>query len=311
MTFQIVCSSDDKYVPHTAAMLHSMRINNPSADIHLHYLHGPELSRPLRARLENMLKQLNIPIHWVRVSEALTAELDGRDYISKVVWYRVFLPQLLPDIDQILYIDCDTLVLRPLDELFTIQLGDCLFAAVTNVVPVNFRNRAAELGLPGPEHYFNAGVALWNLQLMRKEEFTDRVIQYAHDRMPQLKWLEQDAINALYWNRRLHLHPRWNAQNGIFEDSWGTSLFPSEEIKSARERPSIVHFEGGSFAKPWHLLCHHPYKSSYVYHRSHTPWPMRLPDGISPKNLLKKFAPEWAYSALKLIYHHEFFRKTP
>jgi len=302
-TIDIACASDDRYVAHTAAMLHSVRWHVPDADLRVHFLAGPEPSPKLRARLSAMARDLRLDLHWVEVPETLTSGLPARDYLSRAVWYRVFMPQLLPNLDRVLYLDSDVIAMAPIEPLWATPLDNDYFAAVTNVVPKHFAQRAVQLGLPGAKEYFNLGVALWNLKLMREKGLTDGVMRYVRENLSKLLWLEQDAINALYWRRRRPLHPRWNAQNGIYHRSWGAALLDPKEMQEALEAPALLHFEGGSFGKPWHFLSTHPLRERYYFHRRRTPWPFVIPEGVTPKNLVKRYAPapvlNWLRQALR------------
>jgi len=272
-------------------MLHSVRWHAPDAELRVHFLAAAVLSGRPRRRLEAWARRLQLEWRWVEVPAGLAAGLPGRDYLSEVVWHRVFMPQLLPHLDRVLYLDSDVIAMDSVASLWSTPLDDALFAAVTNVVPAHFAKRAVGLGLPGAADYFNLGVALWNLRVMRQEGFTAEVLAYARRHMAELLWLEQDAINALYWRRRKALHPRWNCQNGIYYGSWGTRLLDPGEMRDAMQRPGLLHFEGGTFAKPWHLLSTHPLRARYFFHRRRTPWPFGLPDGVTPGNLVKRFAP--------------------
>ena len=299
MLLNIACSSDEAYVPHTAAMLNSLRNSNPRACIDLHYLYGHNLSAASRWKLNQFCKKLDINVSWVEVPQQLITGLPGSGYISDVVWHRIFMPELMPQLDRVLYLDCDVLVLDQLDELYTTDLGKHYFGAVTNIVPEKFRHRARELGLPGPEAYFNAGVALWNLDILRRENFTNTLLEYVEKHLPQLLWLEQDAMNALFWSKRLNVHPRWNVQNGIFASSWGTQLLPRDTLAETISHPGIIHFEGGAIAKPWHFLSNHPYKQLYTQYRAQSPWPLLIPDGLTLKNVFKRFAPKRLYAVMR------------
>lgn len=290
-TIHIACAADDKYLPHTAAMLHSLWWHNRDCRLCVHFLFGPELSVSGRARLERMAHALGFDLHFVFVPAEFVEGLPSRGYISHVVWYRIFMPQLLPELDRVLYLDGDVIAMDSIAPLWSEDLGTNYFAAVTNVVPDYHRLRASELGMSGPERYFNAGVALWNLRLMRGEGFTEQVLAYARDHVQRLLWLEQDILNVLYGDRRLPLHPRWNAQNGMFVGEWGTRLLDPQQLQEALQRPGLLHFEGGSFGKPWHFLSRHPLRERYYFHRRRTPWPFVIPEGINPKNIVIRYLP--------------------
>lgn len=291
-TIHIACAADDRYVAHVAAMLHSVRAHEPRAVVNVHFLSGPEPSAPLRRELASMTDALGVGLNWVAVDPRLVEGLPRRGYLSEVVWYRLFMPQLLPGLERVLYIDGDVIAQDSILPLWETPLGDDLLGAVTNVVPEGHRHRAAQLGLPGPERYFNLGVALWNLERMRREGFTAQVLEYARANLERLVWLEQDAVNALFWRRRRALHPRWNCQNGIYYRSWGVSLLDAAQVEEAIRSPGLMHFEGGSFAKPWHYLSQHPRREEYFRHRALTPWPRVDIEGRTLRNQIRKRLPE-------------------
>ena len=73
------------------------------------------------------------------------------------MWYRIFLPELLPDVDRVLYLDADTIAVDSLAPLWEIDLDDSYLGAVTNVFQANHVHRPAELGLAGPRSTSTAG----------------------------------------------------------------------------------------------------------------------------------------------------------
>lgn len=300
LELNIAVQSNDAYIAHTAAMLHSLREHNPDHKVSLFFVHDIRLCTKLKDQFEEFCNSLNIPISWLQVTDEQIADLPGWGYIPPVVWYRIFLPALLPiDIEKLLFIDGDVLVLDDLAPLWKTPFSNNeLFAAVTNPVPETYAHRAVELGLPGPEKYFNAGIALWNIKAMRATQFTKTMLDYSSIHMEKLIWLEQDAANALYYDQRIELHPRWNCQNGFFYNSWGCGLFAAEDVTSATTKPGMVHFEGGSFAKPWHYLCKHPYRGLYFKHRKKTPWPKVDIDGKTFRNILQRYLPARVYELL-------------
>lgn len=285
----IVFAADEKYMPHAAAMIHSLYTHNAENNIHVHFVCPPELKSSLKSELETFCSRLGIAIEFIVVPDHLIEHLPTQGYLSKVVWYRVLMPQLFKDLDKILFLDCDVIVNDDIQVLWDTDLGENLFAAVTNVVEERHAGRAAELGLSGPGDYFNAGVALWNLSLMRQINFTENVISFAKKNHSRLLWLEQDAINSLYSKKRVPLHPRWNYQNGMCFDAWGNQYLDARELAEAKANPGIIHFEGGDAGKPWHILCKHPLRKLYFTHRKQTPWKRVRLDGINLKNLIKRY----------------------
>ena len=75
-------------------------------------------------------------------------------------------------------------------------------------------------------------------------------------------------MSALIPRRRVHLHPRWNAQSTLFELPLKRLPFTPQEVAEARTRPAVIHYIGPF--KPWHYLCKHPLRGLYFEHLRQT-----------------------------------------
>ena len=158
---------------------------------------------------------------------------------------RLLVPELLDDLDRLVYIDIDTLVLGDICTLGSLDLGGAPVAARDSVVTgvSEWRNvgkrlsarRSIELQRRmGARHGFqyaalNAGVLVLDLARMRADDFT----------RTYLGWVEtyglndQDVMLAYAGPGRYELAPEWNALPFL------------EEVSD----PKIVHWAGGG--KPW------------------------------------------------------------
>lgn len=283
-TLHVACAADRGYVRHTAAMLHSVLAQRGSLDARVHFLHGPRFPRRVRRALTGMVERLGGAIQFLPVPDERVQDLPTFSEITATMWYRIYLPELLPDVARVLYLDGDALAVDSLEPLWATDLGDHLVAAVTNVLMPfpEAQARPATLGLPGPRAYFNSGVLLFNLDAMRRDATTAALYEYARAR--ELLYPDQDALNAVMSARRLALHPRWNCMNSIMTFPSAHELFEPGEIEQARARPGIRHFEGPGANKPWHRECDFALRERYFDHRRGTPWPrvrMRGPRRLS------------------------------
>jgi lipopolysaccharide biosynthesis glycosyltransferase len=205
---------------------------------------------------------------------------------------RIFLPELLPDLDRILYLDADTFVTGRLDELWETPLEGAPLAAVPNVVEPAMRSHIAGLGLgTGPASFFNSGVLLLNLEVMRADHSIEAVLRTARDLEGRLVWPDQDALNVAFANRWLPLHPRWNAQNSYWTwSTWAGEVVGDDALREATEDPAIRHFEGPTINKPWHYLCAHPWRGEYRRVLATTPWAgTPLVDRTAATMLIRRF----------------------
>lgn len=146
---------------------------------------------------------------------------DGPNYRSH--WtYMCLLPLAFPEIfaeeSRVLRLDDDTIVEHDIGELFDMDMRDNYAAMVEE--PIRSRY---------PFKYFNAGVALMDLDKMRKSGIYKKMIAMAN-RM-ELSAVDQDPLNVFCQGQILELDAKWNHCPGIIQEAM---------------RPCIRHFAGGT-----------------------------------------------------------------
>jgi len=283
----LACAADAAYVPHSAAMLHSAATHG-GRPLVIHYLHGPRFPARKARKLEAMVSEESSQLifHEIHDRELRGLPLDHR--FGPAMWYRIFLPELLPELAQILYLDVDTLITDTLHPLWATPLEDSYLAAVTNVFMEYHRHREAELGIDLAD-YFNSGVLMFNLVRMRADDFAGKLIDLVRRRGPELLWPDQDALNLVTGSRWVRLHPRWNVMNSFTSrPQLAAEVFGQDKLDQAIAAPAVRHFEGPGLAKPWHALYEGSDQDLYRRHRQATPWPRVKLVGNSPVDRLRR-----------------------
>jgi lipopolysaccharide biosynthesis glycosyltransferase len=287
-TLHVSCAAEgDAYIAHSAAMLHSVLAHSAGHDVAVHYAHGPRFPARAAEQLSAMVERAGGSIQFLAIADETVADLPSTPQFTQAMWYRIFLPELLPDVDRILYLDADTIAVDSLAPLWAADLSGYWLAAVTNVFQQNHMHRPAELGLAGPQSYFNSGVLLMNLAAMRRDGCTRALVDFATSH-PGIEWPDQDTLNVVLGERRLMLHPRWNYMNSMAMFPWSADAFESGALEEARRRPAIRHFEGPAINKPWHYLCERDLRDVYFEHRRATPWPNCEIEGATMRNALRR-----------------------
>jgi lipopolysaccharide biosynthesis glycosyltransferase len=270
----VACAVERSYVPHSAAMLHSVLRHRGARQIRVHYLHDPGFTAESVASVQRMVTGAGGQISFIRVPDELCADLPIEGFTRKATWYRVFAPELLSELDRVLFLDADLLALGSLDPLWETDLTGHYVAAVTNVLQADHLFRPAELGIDPPQSYFNAGVMLMDLDAMRRDGCAAAMREFAAaNRASDLMFRDQDALNVVLGPRRLALHPRWNCMNSFEVFPWSAYVFGAKALEEARRDPAIRHFEGPGPNKPWHRACRMSRRELYFEHRRATPWP--------------------------------------
>lgn len=247
-----------------AATLHSVCVNSGGLDVHVHFLADERLGAERRALLRELVEALGARIEFLDAPPAIHA-LPSDERFTSAIWHRIFLPDLLPGLDRVLYLDADVIACGNLTPLWETDLDGYWLGAVTNVFQPNHIWRPKELGLPNREVYFNSGVLLMNLAEMRRDRKTEELLELVAARGAEFEWPDQDALNIALGQRRLRLHPRWNATNALRHE-WSKGTFPRLARARARVRPGLRHFEGPGANKPWDPDCVEPQRARYRQH---------------------------------------------
>ena len=201
------------------------------------------------------------------------ANLPTTSDFGTIVWLRFFLPELLPDRARVLYLDSDTFVSGSIAELWATALEGLPIAAVANVVEPGLRDHVRRFGVEYPGGFFNSGVLLMDLDLMRRDGSTDQLLRFAKANADRLLWPDQDSLNAIFRLNWTSVHPKWNVQNSFWTwREWALEVFGERLLAEALADTRIRHFEGPNLSKPWHFLCSAPTVRDYRRVWAASPW---------------------------------------
>lgn len=288
MALEVACAVQGAaYVAHNAAMLHSLLAKHRTGEVRIHYMHGPDITGSQRERVSGMVEKNGGTISFLSVPDSAVEGFPTVGFTRKATWYRIYLPDLLPALDRVLYLDSDLLVTDDLRPLWKTDVEGFYLGAVTNILEPETEHHPRELGI-APDSYFNAGVLLMNLAEMRRDGCTETLRSYSVEHAPQLMWRDQDALNAVLGSRRLALHPRWNCMNAVVVLPWAQDVFGAAAVEEACRHPAIRHFEGRTMNKPWHFLSDRQLRELYFEHRRATPWPRVRREGVTPANFVRR-----------------------
>jgi lipopolysaccharide biosynthesis glycosyltransferase len=226
----VACAVVGDYLPHAAAMVASLVDRGGEPAITLHLLHDGCLPPDDLLAFHAMLDARGVELRSYEIADERLDGVPTAGYLGKGSWYRIFLPELVPDVGRFLYLDVDLLVLDAVTPLRDVDVSDAYLAAVTNVFEPSQIGRAAELGLSGPDAYFNAGVLLMNVEAMRRDGCTAELLRYARENPHQVLWRDQDALNVVLGEGRVHLAPRWNCMNSVVEFPHSVDVFGPELV---------------------------------------------------------------------------------
>ena len=221
----ICFATDDNYVPFLTVALASLLDNSSKDNFYKIYVLTSHLSQE---NMDSILKQQkeNSSIEFVQLSKELDKVQDMfhlRDYYSKETYYRIFIPNLFPQYQKVLYLDCDITVLGDVSELYNTQIHGYYVGAVQEEVMQTFEvfgNYVEKADGINRKNYFNAGILLINCRRWRNkliaERFVDLLNRYKF-RVVQ----DEDYLNVLCKENIKWLPLGWNKtsyKNEAFND---------------------------------------------------------------------------------------------
>lgn len=235
-------------------------VEHTDAKMHFHILHDTTLTEDNRNKLNKVARDSgnNISFHLFDSEKfADVEELMGHFTIGTM--FRTMLPEILPDLSRIIYLDADLFVNRDIEELWNTDISNYCLAAV--------RDSGTILGNAHPypvsknqvlrEEYFNAGVIYFNLDNIRKSGNMHKLVIDYLKKNPGVYCPDQDALNVIYRGKCLYLENSWNS-------------FISEMRKAGNTSASdkIYHYAGALFA----LHCQNEVEQLFFETILRTPW---------------------------------------
>jgi lipopolysaccharide biosynthesis glycosyltransferase len=173
-------------------------------------------------------------------------------HLTVETYFRLLIPYLLSDYNKALYFDGDMICRIDVADLFDINLGNNLVAAVRDIGVLWYYNPEHTegmksiyellLSLRNPENYFNAGMCVLNIEQFRNTLSIKELFDLAQSREWQVH--DQDILNYLAEGKTLLLPFEWDFMRC---DDLAMHLPENlrKEYIAAEQNPKIIHY------KPW------------------------------------------------------------
>ena len=173
---------DDPFAKFAGTTIISMfeNISQPPPVVTVHILHDNTLTQENRDKFIYLAGRYNQIIKFYNVEEKFIKELNfflsvfspnALKRFSMLSAFRLLIGKIIPaEIVKIIYLDSDVLVNLNINELWTIELGNNVIAAVPEHDEPAVGFAICRDGFVKPENYFNSGVMIINLEKMRSEE---------------------------------------------------------------------------------------------------------------------------------------------
>jgi lipopolysaccharide biosynthesis glycosyltransferase len=266
----LVCAADDNYAMQLAVTVRSALINLKSDRQILLFIIDGGIKKHNKKKILKSLNSEKCEVKFIQITDSLLRDIEEvhkpqssesvitkADYVSIASFYRLLIPELLPNhFEKAIYLDSDLVVRRNLEQLWQTQLGEnYVLAAQDTWIPyissptglLNYQ----KLGISPDLKYFNAGVLVINLKKWRSDGISAKAINYFKQNLEYVGWYDQGVLNALLAGQWGELDPRWNCSpsNVYGFSSWKESPFTEEVYNNLIGDPYIIHYVSNK--KPW------------------------------------------------------------
>jgi len=257
----------DDYNRHAGVTLLSFleHCNGEKVIVHLLYEKRLNTKNPVnvtenKVKYAEIAKQYGAEIlyHNVNIPEEISQIPTVQKWTAGAL-LRLYLPNLLPDVEKIIYLDCDMVVNTDVSNLWQINIDKYPLAACVDSANKNFstmrKRRYRKLGI-NIAHYFCSGMLLLNLNYIRTKFLLEKESFKLLKEQPDLPLPDQDILNIFFGNAYLHLPEKYNIYSGRVD--------AEKQMGDA-----IIHYAWK--IKPWKAY-HGPIDDIYWKYLLKTPW---------------------------------------
>ena len=188
-------------------------IEHTDSRICFHILHDETVSEENKRKLKQVAHQKGDSIQFHFIDTSIFDDVKERLHRFTVgTMFRLMLPEILPNLNKIIYLDADLLVNIDIKELWNMDISNYFVAGVKDYGTCHhtFTPYPIRQGMVNRQNYINAGVLILNLdKICSYGNMKNQCIQYLIDN-PNSSLFDQDALNVIYKDSILLLDEKWN-----------------------------------------------------------------------------------------------------
>lgn len=242
-------------------------VENTKAPIVFHILHDDTLNEINKNKLSFIADNSGNDIEFHHFnSDVFGTFADSMNRFAIGTMFRIMLPDIMPDLKKIIYLDSDLFVNTDIEELWNLNIDNYCLAAAQDCSTI--RNwgtpYAVAAGQTSRDRYFNAGVLCMNLDNIRKNgSLFQQVIDYLNDN-PRTWLPDQDALNAIFSGKTLLIDEKWN-------------YFIDEARKNNEKAEKKIYHYAATLLM---LHTNNEIDRAYYFTILRTPWGEQMEDGL-------------------------------
>lgn len=256
----IVFAIDQHYLTHCAATIQSLLYHHTRIPLHF-YILIDQISQDKKHKLIQAFQSDLVHLDIMPVSSQLFTNFLTRDHLTKAVYYRLLIPELIPTA-KVLYLDADIIINGSIIDFYNTDLNGYILAGVENY-PSAYQNGQAH---PSPG-CFNSGVLLFNLDECRRIDLKSLALEYIKTHKV---FDDQPILNGIIGKSWKVMPPKYNFTSSYLRFIRQKEEPLPQELQDAFSHPLIIHYTSAN--KPWLYFSNHPYRHLYWQYLQMTPF---------------------------------------
>lgn len=265
-TIKVAFCIDTAYTQHLGVALASLLMHNEAKNVRV-YICSSKLNAADIEKLSTIVRTFGADVVFRQILDERISGFRQHMHISRAMYYRFLLTDILVEEHKVIYLDCDLVVEADLSELWNTDLATYGCAGVDEGNPV----QTSRLDLD-PDFYINSGVLVLNLAYWRTHGITAKCMAWLEENPQKTILPDQDAINVALKHQKTRVDLKWNLNPVPLEDIGVLAQYPQH----------ILHFGGP--IKPWHKCYDFDLQAIYRKYLNLTPWASGFSLG-EPRNM--------------------------
>ncbi len=224
------------------------------------YVYHPDIDKKTIDKFQKMLEgtRHSITFEFIDKNRFKGAPINKHGSWTEIVYYRLLIPELLPQYDKVIYADTDVLFKKDLADVYNIDISDYECSAVA--MELNNENMVCHKYFPENENEFTyiSSFIIFNNKKMREENFVQRVFETIKNFNTRLKFFDLDTLN-ITCSKIMNLPYRYGVFQSLYynddiskawEYSFLKNVYTDDELLKEKAETVMLHY-AGKMGKPW------------------------------------------------------------
>ena len=144
--------------------------------------------------LESLKNHYEVKINYYIIPNIFNSLRKWRK--TYTVYYKLFIPLMFPEFERIIFLDGDTFIFKDILEMYRLPFNNNYVLGY----PFHTPWLVDPLGIHSI-YYINGGILMINIKEIRRNNADIKLLEYTINKNKKVKYLEQDTINYIYFNK--------------------------------------------------------------------------------------------------------------